>query len=261
MTRFTVIADCGCNHGGDMMVARRMIREAAWYGVSYAKFQLYDVEEIRGYEERMIGEGKSSPYQAHAVPMEKLFDGIREAQLSIEQLVELREVCVDNGVEFLCTPFINPKYVDQLEALNVEAYKIRARDSENYALIDRALRTGKPVYISAMNLPVDHHYLWHPSIRWMLCIPRYPARLEDLELGRLQHFSGYSNHIRDLAAPLASAVVAREHGKAEWVIEVHVTLSHEMPTLDDAVSFDFKELGELVRLIRKVERMRVYGVL
>lgn len=235
--RILLIAEIASQHFGDLEIAKRYIREASKAGATYAKFQYYDTDEIVS---------KDDPR----------YPKIKQAQLDLSQLAELRGYCHSHNLEFLCTPFLNPRKAEGLASIGCRELKIRERDSTNETLIRKSLEVCKTVFISTTKLPVGNMFLYyHPHIHWWLTIPRYPAKLEELDLSRIISFDGYSNHIPDIVAPLAAAAVAKEHGKSEFFIEVHVTLDHSIDNLDKSVSIDFRELAELVRHLRAIELM------
>ena len=243
-----VIADIGCNHMGDLDLAKRMIEKAAEAGCSAVKFQYYSTKEIIAYE-------RENPPSLYT---EEIFERISETELNLTQLRELKGYCDKIGIEFMCTPFINPERIDELDPL-VKRWKIRERDAreiEDNPLIERCLRTGKEVLVSTTKLPVNVHYLYHPKIRFLYCIPKYPASMHDLDLSRVSNYDGFSCHIPSIIAPLATVVSAYAKGKERWIIEVHVTLSHDLDVIDKAVSFDFDELKTLIRYIGEIQKCR-----
>lgn len=236
--RILIISEIASQHGGDVELAKKYIDESKRAGADIAKLQYYFAEEIMP---------KDDPR----------FEQVKRAQLSLEQLSELWDHCESAGIGFLVTPFFRVERVEELASLGVRKCKIREADSQNEAMVKRALELFDEVLISTTRLPVGNMFLYyHPHIKWLLTIIHYPSKLEELELDRIASFDGYSNHIPDIAAPLATAVVAKEHGKEEFIIECHVTLSHAEDNLDKAVSIDFRELAELVKHLRAIERIK-----
>lgn len=232
-----VIAEIASNHGGDLEVAKKYIDEAKEIGSDAIKLQYFDVDD--GF----LPEG------------DPRFEQIKNAQLSLDQLRELKAHCERVGIEFLCTPFFSTRRVEELAALGTKRVKIREADSQKDDMVKKALELFDEVLISTTRIPLDPFLLWNPHIRWLLTIPCYPAKMEELELDRIVSFDGYSNHIPDIIAPLVVASVAKALGKESFVIEVHVTLSHDEPVLDRAVSIDFSELSRLVGWLREVEKI------
>jgi len=245
-TRCELIADIGCNHQGNIFLAKKMIKKAAAVGCTYAKFQYYSADEIMEYERR----NPPSLYTKGTLAK------IRATEFTIDQLYELKSCCDRVKIEFLCTPFINPKRIDHLNAI-VKRWKIRERDGRDPTdnkLIETALKTHKEVFVSTTRLPMQANLLYHPKILWLFTIPKYPASLSGLDLARVSNYQGYSNHIPTILAPLATAISARIKGKNRWIIEVHVTLGHNLDVIDKDVSFDFQELELLINYIKEIEK-------
>lgn len=243
MTHFTIVAECGVNHGGEMANAIAMINKAKMIGCDAVKFQYYDTHQVMVYED-------AHPPSKYTFGM---FQAIVKMEFSLDQLWHLKHICDSDGIEFMCTPFIDPQKVDDLNGL-VKRWKIRERDSKNMPLITRAVRTGKPAYMSKFRLDWDFGVLPPPNLSYLYCIPKYPAGFEDLNLDQLGGYAGYSNHVPSLAAPLATAAVAILNDAPEWMVEVHVMLARGKGAIDEAVSFDFDELGWLVKSLREMEK-------
>ena len=73
---------------------------------------------------------------------------------------------------------------------------------------------------------------------------------EDLDFTAIKDFDGYSNHCPHFLAPLTAVSLGAK------IIEVHITSDKSKDFIDNSVSFDYKELNELVGLIRLSQRIR-----
>ena len=233
-----VIAELSGNHQGDLSLAKQMIKKAKEAGADFVKLQYYRVDMLYPREH-------------------PLYEKVRQAQLNINQIEELKNYAEKVEIPLVCTVFVDPKLVDDLDGIGLEYYKIREADSGKKALVDRVLDTGKQAFISTRKLPLDMYYLYHPRIKWMYVNTRYPPAYSEFELSRVAAFDGFSCHFPNIVVPLAAAVMAKAKGKEEYYIEVHVTLSHEMPVLDSKVSIDFNELKTLINQVRVVEQFAV----
>lgn len=236
--RIFLIAEIAAQHGGDIEVAKRYIREVSKAGAMYAKFQYYDTNEIIP---------KDDPR----------YSKIKQAQLDLSQLAELKEYCHDHNLAFLCTPFVNPRKAEELASIGCHELKIRERDSTNETLIKKALEFCETVFVSTTRIPIGNFFLYYnPHIRWLMATPKYPYPIEEVDLGMVTAFDGISDHTVGITVPIATAAVAKAGGKESFIIEKHVTLDHSIPNLDRAVSVDFSELAELVRHLRTIERIK-----
>ncbi len=88
------------------------------------------------------------------------------------------------------------------------------------------------------------------NIKWLYCVPKYPANLQDLDFSELGEFDGYSNHVPKIIAPLTAAILGAK------IIEVHITPSKQKNFIDNNVSFDFEELKNLVSFLRDSEKIK-----
>jgi len=235
-SKIRFIAELSGNHRGDLKLAREMIRKSRESGASFVKLQYYKTEMLYGREH-------------------PLFEKVKEAELTINQIEELREFAEKEvEIPLVCTVFVEPKLVDDLERIGLSYYKVREADSQNKALIDRVLKTGKPVFISTRQLPIEPYYLYNPHIHWLYVNIHYPPELSEFELHRVAVFDGFSCHFPNILVPLAAAVMAKAENKKEYYIEAHVTLSHQMDVIDSKVSIDFSELKKLIEQVRLVEQ-------
>ena len=230
------IAELSGNHCGNVKLAKLMIEKAKKAGADFVKLQYYKTHMLFRKEH-------------------PLYKKVKQAQLSIRKIEELKSYAEEEvKIPLVCTPFISPKLVDDLEKIGLNYYKIREADSQNKDLIDRVLKTGKIVFISTRTFPVDAYYLYHPKIKWLFCLPFYPPKLEQFQINRVGVFDGFSNHFPNIVVPLSAAIMAVSKGKKEYYIEVHVVLTHAMDVVDSAVSLDFGEFETLIKYVRMIEK-------
>jgi N,N'-diacetyllegionaminate synthase len=244
--RCFVVAECGINHLGNMDTAKQMIEEAEKAGADAVKFQYYDYADIA--EEF---EGKSAVLTAL----------VQKSQLSLNQLAELEDYTRTVGLGWICTPFKRTRRVAEIAKLKPDAIKIRYKDYDgDTRLLEAAIRTSVPLVLVSCNTPgVDNMTLfWNPKIRWLSCIPKYPPDPSDFNWSRESAFHGFSDHYPHITASLMAASMTTQK---EFIIEKHVMLSpqkaEEWANVPDAnVSISFKELAELVKHLRLMEKLR-----
>lgn len=220
---------------GKMKIAKEMILLAKDAGADAVKTQYYQMKDL-------------------TYPCLKTRNEVQKVRLNLKQLKSLKKHAENLGIDFICTPFVNPKLIDDLEKIGLKTYKVREADSDKQELIDRITKTGKPFFISTTKLPENLSLLYNPRITWLGCIPRYPPAPEDLDLGYLSCCGGFSDHFPNITASLTVAALALKVGRERFVIEKHVTRSHDDPVLDAAVSIDFNELNDLVKHVRRMEK-------
>ena len=241
MGRVKIIAEFSINHFGRIEVAHRMIHHAYHAGVDAVKFQLYDAK---------------TDFPSHP----KLAE-LRKCQLSLEQLRVLGKSAKHLGLEFVVTPFIQPKYVNDLVSIGVDAIKIREADNQRVELVQTAIDTGLPVYIS--HDPKKNETMKPPvaipkkvgQVTWLYCIPLYPPRnYKELDYSRAYFYGGVSLHYPHIEPHLALTILGLTTHR-EFVVEVHVTEDRSNGALDNPVSLTFPEVEELVRHLKTVEKI------
>ena len=133
-----VIAEIGINHGGDLAVAKDMVRRAAGAGCEMIKHQTHILED------EMTEEAKSIfPPNADV----SIWDVMAACALSTDQEAELKAYTETLGMIWISTPFSRAA-ADFLETLDVPAYKIGSGEADNLPLIRHIAQKGKPVIMS-----------------------------------------------------------------------------------------------------------------
>ncbi|WP_342078381.1 N-acetylneuraminate synthase family protein [Yoonia sp. SS1-5] len=133
-----VIAEIGINHGGDLDVAKQMVRLAAGAGCEMIKHQTHIIEDEMTDEAKQI-----FPPNAD----KSIWDVMAECALSQEDEAELKRYSEELGIIWISTPFSRAA-ADFLETLDVPAYKIGSGEADNLPLIRHIARKGKPVIMS-----------------------------------------------------------------------------------------------------------------
>lgn len=228
-----VVAEIGVNWNGDVNLAREMMVNAKKSGCDAVKFQSFKEELVASHPAK---------------------DLLIKCSISKHNVEEINQISKDIGIEWFCTPMYE-EAVDILEPF-VKRYKIRVADgkpilkNEQTALFNRISKTGKEIIISCETSPKQSIFYDNDMIKWLYCVPKYPCDLSDLDFTNFQEFNGYSNHCPKIIAPIAAAIL-----KAE-IIEVHITADKNKNFVDNNVSFDYKDLNEIVRLIRFSEMIK-----
>jgi sialic acid synthase SpsE len=133
-----VIAEIGINHGGDLAVAKEMVRLAAGAGCEMIKHQTHIIED------EMTEEAKSIfPPNADV----SIWHVMERCALSREDEIELKRYTEEMGMIFISTPFSRAA-AEFLEELDVPAYKIGSGEADNIPLIRHIARKGRPVILS-----------------------------------------------------------------------------------------------------------------
>jgi sialic acid synthase SpsE len=133
-----VIAEIGINHGGDLNVAKDMVRLAAGSGCEMIKHQTHIVSDEMTEEAKQI-----FPPNADV----SIWDVMERCALSLEDETELKRYTEELGMIWISTPFSRAA-ADFLETLDVPAYKIGSGEADNLPLIRHIAAKGKPIIMS-----------------------------------------------------------------------------------------------------------------
>jgi N-acetylneuraminate synthase len=240
-----IIAEIGINHGGDINVAKKMVKLASESGAECIKHQTHFVED------EMTEEAKSIfPPNADI----SIWEVMESCALSKIDEIELKNYTESLGLIYLSTPF-SRKAADFLSSIDVPAFKIGSGEADNLPLIKHIVDLGKPIIMSTgmqsiTSLKKSVEILSSSNIDFALleCTNLYPSSPENVSLGgilELQHAFpgvdiGFSDH--SIGPDMALAAVAL----GACIIERHFTDSRYRIGPDISCSMDPAELRKLV---------------
>lgn len=256
-----VIAEAGANHNRDFDVARRLIDVAADAGADAVKFQTYSGATLYSTKTPRfdyLGE-------LGALPAHELLESIA---LPRDWQAPLAQHANDRGIEFLSSPF-DRQAVDELDALDVAAFKIASFEIVDHGLLAYAASKGRPVILSTgmcTLAEVDEAISVLRSngcgaVALLQCASLYPSPAHIMNLRSIAAMRsafdvpvGLSDHTTGIH--IASAAVAM----GAKLIEKHFTLDRSMSGPDHPFAIEPKELAEMVANIRDVEQAFGDGV-
>lgn len=277
-----IIAEAGVNHNGSLERARQLVRSAAQAGADAVKFQTFRAERL------VTADAPRARYQEDPGAASQSQYGMLKA-LELDEAAHdvLARACVDEGLDFLSTPFD----IDSLHMLVVQAriarIKLSSGDLTNGPLLLAAARTGLPIILStgmatlgevedalcvlafgylhaedtpdrarlrACYLAEEAQAILRDRVTLLHCTSEYPTVPQDVNLRAMDTLRdafglavGYSDHTTGIAVPIAA--VAR--GAA--VVEKHFTLDRALPGPDHRASLEPADLAAMVGSIREVE--------
>lgn len=251
-----IIAEAGVNHGGDMALAEQLIDVADKAGVNAVKFQAFKTENL------ILTNVAKAPYQQQTTDAKQSqYEMLKSLEVTKEQNVHLKTYCEQKGVLFLTTPF-DEGSLDELDELNVAAYKVASTDTTNIPFLKKIAAKGKPVilstgmsYFSEVELALKEIQPINKDIILLQCTANYPIEDKEANLNVIntfkRHFDmlvGYSDHTVGVgAAPYAVPMGAK-------ILEKHFTLDKSQEGPDHRCSLDPQELKDFVKEVRKVEQ-------
>jgi N-acetylneuraminate synthase len=240
-----VIAEVGINHGGELSVAKEMVRLAAQAGCEMIKHQTHFIED------EMTEEAKSIfPPNADV----SIWEVMERCALSLDEEAELKRYTESLGMIWISTPFSRAA-ADFLEELDVPAYKIGSGEADNLPLIRHISRKGKPVILSTGMQTIDSirasvDILDQAGIDYALleCTNLYPSPPEIVSLRGVTELRqafpkavvGFSDHSIGPEMALASVALGA------CILERHYTDSRYRKGPDISCSMDPAELRFLI---------------
>ncbi|MEO9862519.1 MAG: N-acetylneuraminate synthase family protein [Yoonia sp.] len=246
-----VIAEIGINHGGDLDVAKEMVRLAAGSGCEMIKHQTHIVSDEMTEEAKQI-----FPPNADV----SIWDVMERCALSLEDEAELKRYTEELGMIWISTPFSRAA-ADFLETLDVPAYKIGSGEADNLPLIRHIAAKGKPVIMSTGMQTIETirasvQILEDAGIEYALleCTNLYPSPPEivslqgvtDLKATFPDAIVGFSDHSIGPEMALASVALGA------CILERHYTDSRYRAGPDIINSMDPSELRHIIDRSREI---------
>lgn len=258
-----IIAEIGCNHKGDMQIAKEMIETAATYcKVDVVKFQKRCVKEL------LTSEEYNAPHPHPEYSYGATYGEHREfLEFTLEQHRQLQMWCEENGVEYstsvwdvtsakeICT--LSPKLIKVPSACNLNKnlleYLCDNFDGEIHLSFGMTSKEEEEKIISLFENKGRAK-----DLVIYCCTSGYPVPFEDvclLEISRLREqyaervkAIGFSGHHLGIAVDSAAVALG-----AEW-IERHYTLDRTWKGTDHAASLEPDGVRKLARDCRAVAK-------
>lgn len=251
-----VVAEIGCNHKGQMSIARQMIKTAANFAAAdYVKFQK------RTNQELLTDAEYRAPHPNPANSYGETYGEHREyLEFNQEQHAELLAYCRQQGIGYSCSTW-DLTAAKEIAELGPDYIKIPSACNLNEAMLSfLATRYGGDIHVSlGMTTAAEQNRVLellasHGAMRRTVlyaCTSGYPVPHADvclLEISRLRcRFGaalkavGFSGHHLGIAVDVAAQTLG-----AQW-IERHFTLDRTWKGTDHAASLEPDGLRRLVR--------------
>jgi len=239
-----IVAEAGINHNSDVKIAKKMIEVAAQCGANAIKFQTFTPDEL--FSE---------------VVNPNLYNLSKTWVLSKQDHVELQKHAKKNKITFFSTP-CGTKSANLLKNLKVPFMKIASGEITNLELIDHIAKMKIPMMISTGMTSISEiskviEIVQSHKCKFSLlhCVSSYPAKSSDANLSTISQLRdmfnvsvGFSDHTVGIDVSLAAVALGAT------IIEKHFTLDKNMEGPDQKLSIDPKELSELVKKTRIIEK-------
>lgn len=247
-----IIAEVGQAHEGSLGILHSYIDALAQTGVDAVKFQMH------------IAEAESSEYEPFRLKFsledKTRFDYWKRMSFSLNQWKGIKKHCDQVGLKFICSPFSNLA-VDWLEELGVQQYKIGSGEVNNFLILDKIARTGKPVILSSgmssyEELDKTVEFLKERNVEFSIlqCTTAYPTQPEQYGLNVIQELNnrynvpvGFSDHSAKIETCIAATALGAD------ILEFHVVFDRRMFGPDSKSSLTILETKELVGAVKNIK--------
>ena len=241
--KITVVAEIGSNWEGNIIKAKKIIRECKKSGADAVKFQIWRANDLYNTKH----------------PSWKV---IKKSELTFNQASMLKKFADKIKIDFFCSAFF-PEAVDFLESINVKRYKIASRTcllKDPFALetLKKKASTKKPVIISmgmGGNKKKILKIFSKNNKTLCYCISEYPLEFEKIDWAMASQYDGFSDHTMGIIAPIIFTILKKIKNSKKIYIEKHVKLKNSKGP-DASTSITTEQLKELISQIRIIEKFR-----
>lgn len=258
-----VVAEIGCNHKGDMGIAKEMIQIAASYcKADYVKFQK------RNNRELLTPQEYSSPHPNPANSYGKTYGEHREfLEFNLDQNLQLMQWCNEAGIKYATSAW-DITSAKEIASMKPDYIKVPSACNLNFKLLEVLAKDfAGDIHISfGMTKQQEENEIisflekFNAAKRTVIysCTSGYPVAFEDvclLEITRLrEQFSsrvkeiGFSGHHLGISVDVAAITLG-----ATWV-ERHFTMDRTWKGTDHAASLEPDGMRKLCRDIKNVSK-------
>lgn len=258
-----LIAEIGCNHKGDMAIAKELITVAALFcKVDAVKFQKRNPRELLSPQQY------AAPHPNPSNSYGDTYGAHREAlEFNLDQNRQLKEWCEEIGIVY-STSVWDMTSAREIVSLNPEFIKIPSATNLNTPILDYLCgEYGGEIHLSvgmtthAEEEAIIARFESHGRNKDLVlysCTSGYPVAFEDiclLEITRLRENYGprvkkvgFSGHHLGIAADIAALAYGAE------VFERHFTLDRTWKGTDHAASLEPDGMRRLARDLRNVSK-------
>lgn len=255
-----LIAEIGQAHDGSLGILHSYIDAIAETGVDAIKFQTH------------IAEAESSLKEPFRINFSyedvTRFDYWKRMSFSESQWIEIKKHCEEKGLIFLSSPF-SQAAVDLLERIGTTQYKIGSGEVNNFLMLEKIARTGKPIILSSgmssfteLDEAVSFIQKFGNDLTVLQCTTSYPTPPEKVGLNVITDLKqrypnvriGLSEHTGKIYTGIAAVALGAE------VLEFHAVFDRRMFGPDASSSLEIEEIKELVKGIRFLEKSLAHPI-
>lgn len=249
-----IIAEAGVNHNGDINLAYKLVDNAKNAGADAVKFQTFKSANLASKF------AEKADYQNNNENSHSQLEMLKKLELSFNEFEKLKNYCFDKKIIFMSTPFDNES-IEYLASLDMEIFKIPSGELTNLPYLRKINLLKKEVIVSTGMADIKEieealkALSLCKKISLLHCTTSYPTPFEHVNLNAMFSLKemfrlpvGYSDHTKGIVIPIAAAALGAQ------IIEKHFTLDKNMEGPDHKASLNPKELYDMVKAVRNVEK-------
>ena len=257
-----LVAEIGCNHNGDVGLAKDMLLAAHECGAHAVKFQLFRSENLVSVH------AKKAEYQTRNTHSdESQIQMLKKLELSEEEYRSLYDFAQGLGIEIFATAF-DEESLRFLHALGQTVWKIPSGEITNLPLLEKICELecpNKEIVLSTGMSTVDEiraatdllEKSKDTKLTLLHCNTDYPTVDRDMNVLAMtklkEAFPKWSIGLSDHSLGTVGAVLAVALGAT--FIEKHFTLDKSLPGPDHVASVTPDELRQLCCDVKRAETM------
>lgn len=262
-----IIAEIGCNHKGDMEIAKALILCAKYFcGVDAVKFQKRNNKELLTEEEY------NAPHPNPVNSYGKTYGEHREfLEFTVDQHKELKSFCESHDIIY-STSVWDLTSAKEIVSLNPKFIKIPSATNNNFNVLEYLCdnyegdihlslgMTTKEEIDKIVQFFIDKKR--NKSLVLYSCTSGYPVPYNDICLLEIKKiYDSYSNTVKAIGFSghhigIYPDIAAFTLGST--VIERHFTLNHDWKGTDHRASLEPQEMRELVEALTNVDVALAY---
>lgn len=252
-----IVAEMSANHNQDFDKAVEILKAARDSGADAIKLQTYTADTLTIDCANEYFRIKDTVWDGRT-----LYELYQEAYTPWEWQPRLKEIANELGLEFFSTPF-DETAVDFLEAIDVPVHKVASFETVDFPLLQRIVKTGKPIIMSTGMCTLAEIDEAVTVIRnagcnqlaLLKCTSGYPSPPEEMNLRTISHLVdafntpvGLSDHTLGISVAVAAVALGA------CILEKHLTLSRAAGGADSTFSLEPHEFKAMVEAVRTTEK-------
>lgn len=261
MRNIQIVAEIGCNHNGNVELAKEMMKRAKEAGADAVKFQSFVPENL------VSKYAPKAEYQKQNDGNGSQLDMLKKLALTEDEYLKLIQYAKNLNIGIFSTPFDSDSF-SFLQRIGQNVWKVPSGEITNLPYLQKVAAIechNKQIILSTGMSTVEEvkyainvlRQSKNTDFTILHCNTQYPTEAEDMNLlaiNKLRELApdwrvGLSDHSEGIVASLVAV------GLGAKFIEKHFTLDKNMSGPDHKASITPEELEELCTGVHKAEIM------